>query len=447
MWALAGCAQPEQSVPPNIILISIDTLRADRLGAYGFPAETSPTLDRLAELGVRFDNAISQSSWTLPAHMSLFTSLRVSTHQVVNEQTALGETAETLASALSSAGYQTAGFASWVYLSPKFGFGRGFEKYVFIPGNARAVAQAALDWHSESATAPYFLFLHFFDPHTDLEPPAPYDTLFTADYSGPVDGTYDQIHPQILGANETVPPIDPTDRDHLDGLYQGEIRFVDDEIGRMLTEIDTRFALADSLVVVVSDHGEELGDHGSLEGHGWTLYEEILRVPMIWTFPDLSHRGMVVSQPVALIDVAPTILDAVGLPIPDRFQGRSLLGLLEPSGAKTKTPPVIADSAGRFGIYKRAVRGPRYKLIETQDTGLNELGFPIRAGYELYDLLEDPGEQVDLFDPEHPAALELLEVLDRLDAGSNEDVEGPTPEAVELSDEEKRLLESLGYIQ
>ena len=442
-----GCSGPPAEAPPNIIVISIDTLRADRLGSYGFAAETSPTLDRLAGLGVRFENAISPSSWTLPAHMSLITSQLVSTHGVVDDEKALRDSAETLAEVLSSRGYRTTGFVSWVYFSPKFGFGQGFDEYTFVPGDARAVVDAVEDWHSTCAREPYFLFVHFFDPHMDFSPPAPYDTLFTRDYAGPVDGSYVQIKPQILGLHESIDPIDPVDRQHLDALYQGEIRFVDDEIDRLLAAVDARSPLADSLVVVVSDHGEELGDHGSLEGHGWTLYEEILHVPMIWSFPDAAHQGTVVREPVGLIDVAPTILDFLGIESPVQFQGRSLLPLLRSRELATTSSPVIADSGGRFGIFKRAVRGARFKLIETRDTGRSEIGLPIDAGYELYDLESDPGEHHDLYHPGHPEAQRLLRILELADRPLGDGEMGSTTPAQELSEGEKKMLESLGYIQ
>ena len=444
---LVGCATPPEPALPNIILISIDTVRADRLGSYGFTADTSPALDRLASLGVRFDSAISQSSWTLPAHMSLFTSQLVSTHGVVDDQKALADSAATLAEMLSEQGYQTTGFVSWVYLSPKFGFGQGFDKYTFVPGNARVVVDAVEEWHSTSPGEPYFLFVHFFDPHMDFSPPAPYDSLFTDEYSGPIDGSYVQIKPQIRGLHEEVDPIDPADRQHLDALYQGEIRFVDDEIGRLLEAMDGGSPNAENLVIVVSDHGEELGDHGSLEGHGWTLYEEILRVPMIWQFPDLVHQGTVVRDPVGLIDVAPTILDFLGVEPPKQFEGRSLLPLLQPGAGTATSPLVIADSGGRFGIFKRAIRGPRFKLIETRDTGLSEIGLPIDGGYELYDLQSDPGEQHDLYHPDHPEAQRLLRALELAERRQIDGQMVPTTTAQELSEDEREMLESLGYIQ
>ena len=190
--------------------------------------------------------------------------------------------------------------------------------------DAREVVDAAEHWLSTSDQSPFLLFVHFFDPHLSYSPPPPYDQIFVQDYSGPIDGSYNQVKTRILGLNESIQPIDPADLEHLDALYQGEIRFVDDQIKRLLDAVNTRSPLEDCLVVVVADHGEELGDHGSLEGHGWTMYEEVLRVPMIWRFPGLTYQGAVVEEPVGLIDVAPTALKLFGVEVPAHMEGKSL---------------------------------------------------------------------------------------------------------------------------
>ena len=262
-----------------------------------------------------------------------------------------------------------------------------------------------------------------------------------------MDGTYLRARPQILGLHRSIPPIDPRDRAYLDGLYQGEVRFVDDQIGRLLDAIDAHSPLEDSLVVVFGDHGEEIGDHGSLEGHGWTLYEEVLRVPLILRFPAGLYQGSVVEQPVGLMDVAPTVLDSLGIPPPDGFQGRSLRPLFDGESEPLEYPPVISDSGGRLGVFKRSVRGSRFKLIESKDTGQWQVGPPFGAGYELYDLASDPLEQINLFDPDHPEAIRLMRVLEALDRRLAEAGTEATTGDVELSEEERQMLESLGYIQ
>jgi arylsulfatase A-like enzyme len=458
LW-LGGCSDPSETKPPNIVLISIDTLRADRLGSYGWAADTSPVLDHLAANGVRFENSISHSSWTLPSHMSLFTSQLVSSHGIVNEKTALPESELTLAEVLSQHGYRSTAFATWVYLNPAFGFGQGFSEYYLQldpqqlslatgsgADDAREVVDAVENWLTATDDEPFFLFVHLFDPHLDYAPPAPYDQLFTSEYDGPMDGSYLAARAQILGLHRTIPPIDPRDRDYLDGLYQGEIRFVDDQIGRLLDAIDSRSPLEETLVIVLGDHGEEIGDHGSLEGHGWTLYEEVLRVPLILGFPDGGHRGTVIQQPVGLIDVAPTVLDYLDIETPKSFQGRSLLPLIESGSTSMVLPPVISDSGGRLGVFKRSVRGPRYKLIESKDTGQWHEGPPFGAGFELYDLETDPQEQNNLYHPEHPEAQKLLRVLEMVDLGQT-GADQLSTDAVELSEEERKMLESLGYIQ
>ncbi len=456
----SGCTAPEPTPPPNILLISIDTLRADRLGSYGFDAPTSPALDQLAANGVRFANAISPSNWTLPAHISLFTSQSVGSHGIVDDRTSLSAEALTLTEVLADQGYQTAAFASWVYLNPKFGFEQGFEEYYLqldpdrislADGggafDARRVVDAAEHWLYSTDASPLFLFVHLFDPHLGYTPPPPYDQMYTGEYSGPLDGTYETAKTRILGMNESVPPLDPADRQHLDGLYQGEVRFVDDQVQRLVQAFEARSPESGSLIVVVADHGEEIGDHGSLEGHGWTLYEEVVRVPMIWRFPGGAHQGRVIEQPVGLIDVAPTLLDFLGVRSAPQFQGQSLLPLILGEEASPAPRLIFSDSGGRLGIFKRSVRGPRFKLIETRDTGQNLFGVPIQAGYELYDLHADPGERQNLFRPDHPAARHLLRALEQQlvrDSSLRGQVETG---AVELSEEERKMLESLGYIQ
>jgi len=392
--------------------------------------------------------------------MSLFTSRFAANHGVVDETTALPESATTLAEILSGQGYKTTAFVSWVYLSPKFGFEQGFDEYYLqidpsrlslADGggayDAREIVDAAEHWLSQPVAEPYFLFVHLFDPHLDYRAPPPYDQLFTQDYAGEMDGSYEQVKPFIRGMNPEPRSVDPADQRHLDALYQSEIRFVDDQVGRLLKAVDARSTDLDNLVVVVADHGEEIGDHGSLEGHGWTLYEEIIRVPMILRFPGLAHAGRVVPQPVGLIDIAPTVLDLLQLESPEPFQGRSLLPLISPTREPSAVTPVFTESGGRFGIVKRAVRGSRFKLIQTLDTGTNRFGVPIQAGYELYDLESDPHEHTNIYRPGHPAARRLESALEgalRLSASVDED---PAAAALELSEEEKRMLESLGYIQ
>lgn len=439
-----------------MILISVDTLRADHLGAYGYERDTSPALDQLASESVRFSNAIAQAGWTLPSHMTLMTSLRPSVHGV-STRTALAPQALTLAEALKTAGYRTAGFVSWVYVSADFGFDQGFDHFQLLVtmdridmagGGGAYLAGRSVDiageWLDEQATEdPLFLFLHLFDPHTDYVPPGQYIEMFDPEYSGSINGRYDTLehfNPYLSDSSRT---IEPRDLEHVTALYDGEIRYVDDQLERFFAKLDERLGLDNCLIVFVSDHGEEFMDHGSMEGHGWTLYEEIIRVPMMMRLPGGVGAGEVVDSPVALMDVAPTILDWIGEPRPEQFEGVSLEPLLL-GEAEIREPSYVISENNRWNTIRWAIRGERYKLIVTDHTGINSAGVRITPGNELYDLQADPHEQVNLFDETDPRSQSLLALLERLRAAPGERLQNPE---AELSPEQLELLRSLGYVQ
>lgn len=461
MVGLGGCshspaATPPPEAPPNIIFISIDTLRADHLGCYGYERDTSPGIDALAKESVRFDHAFSQSSWTLPSHMSMMTSQYPHVHGVETGRKPLPDSAVTLAEVLSSSGYYTAAFVSWVYVDSRYGFSQGFDafKELIPPKNkvdsstkwsfkAKQVADAAIEWVEKPnrGETPFFLFVHFFDPHIDYAPPDGYDKMFDPDYAGPAQGTFQWLKTYIKGIHRVPNKIAPRDLEHVKALYDGEIRYTDLHIKRLLDAVDKHVGLDNCLVVLTSDHGEEFFDHGSMEGHQWTLYDEIIHVPLIIRFPQHRHAGKVVSDPVELIDIAPTIIDFACAEAPPNFEGRSLRPL-------ATSPPdaerlVFAET--RRHTVRQSIRGPRYKLIHTDPTGTNARGIPIVSGYQLFDLEADPGEQKNIFDPDQDISKLLVSRLAaiRQSAGPGEDEDEDIE--VELSDEELRLLKSLGY--
>ena len=273
-----------------------------------------------------------------------------------------------------------------------------------------------------------------------------YRTMFDHGYTGTAEGTYSWIRPYIKGKETDIPPLDPRDRDHLIALYDGEIRYTDSQVSRLLEAIDRTLGLSNCLIIVLGDHGEEFGEHGSLEGHGWSLYEEVLHVPLIMRLPGNKARGRVVEEPVELRDLAPTVLDYLNIPSPDSFQGRSLTGTWEREEAPS-TPSFVFGENARFDTLKRAVRGRRFKLIHTSsDTGTNTFGIPVEAGYELFDLQSDPGERKNIFSPANPYA-EILNVEMIRRAGEYPRGETRDPTRVELSDEARDLLRSVGYIE
>jgi arylsulfatase A-like enzyme len=453
LLALAACdSPPGPDVAPNVVLISVDTLRADHLGCYGHAAPTSPFLDSLAAEGVRFEQVFATASWTLPSHMSLLTSLHPHAHRVETERAGLAPDVVTLAQVLKRAGYETTGFVSWVFVSRKYGFDRGFDRFVELlpaperrrPGSpdtiqADAFVDQVLEWATFADARPYFLFLHLFDPHLDYAPPLAYAQLFDPQLRDASAGRYSALRPYIRGLGRASRRVPPAWRDRAAALYAGEIRFVDTELARLFEGLRRRGLLEDTLVVFTSDHGEELDDHGSMEGHGWTLYDEVIRVPLLLRLSGAERAGTVVRDVVSSIDVAPTILDAVGVPAPRSFAGRSLLPLVRGESV----PPARAFSQIRRFNEKWSLRTSRYKLVYTSDTGTNAFGVPVEAGFELYDLEEDPREETDVYDSARAAG----ELTDLLRDFMGQRVEEPAPPAGPLSVEERRRLRSLGYLQ
>lgn len=451
LLALFACS-PGAPERPHVVLISIDTLRADHVGSYGYERATTPTLDALAAESVRFDHAISAASWTLPSHMSVITSLRPSVHGVSQDR-ALDLGAETLAELLGEAGYRSAAWVSWVYLSPVFGFSQGFDEFntmidfdrVDMAGGGGAlpadqVVDSAAKWLRGKGDEPLFLFVHLFDPHMDYAPPASHRELF-----GParadVSGSYESLKPYILGLNPTPPRFGAEKLAAVQALYDAEIRFADDALAELLAAIDAELGRENCVIAVMSDHGEEFLDHGSMEGHGWTLYEEIVRVPLILRRPGPA-APRVVEAPVSLLDLAPTLCDLVGVAVPASFEGSSLLSLLDGGAARRNYAYSESD---RFNVKRRSLRGARYKLIHTADSGVNSAGVPVIAGYELYDLSEDPGERRNLYredEAQSQALRALLEEVTNMPPGAV--TQNP---AAELTPEQIELLRSLGYVQ
>jgi arylsulfatase A-like enzyme len=371
---------------PHVVLLSLDTLRADHLGCYGYERATSPRMDALAKEGALFEEAFSPSSWTLPAHMTLLTGLPVSIHGACDDRlwTRVDSEGAVLPvplrgtfvpEHLRAAGYATAGFYSWKYLEPQFGFGPGFDRYerlghtfyshpvvgplveaamaardedefrrlqsaypdLFEDGRPTApeVVDQGLAWLREQQQIddgrPLFLFLHLFDIHDPYTPPPPFDRKFDPDYSGPIDGR------RITSPDSPIRrDMDPRDLEHLIALYDGGIAWVDSEVGRFLDGLEDLGISKDTLVILVSDHGEEFFEHGQ-KAHRRQLYRESVHVPLIIRWPGNLPANRHVAGPVGLLDIAPTILAASGLPAPESWMGRDLLKLVRDGGRGTGT--------------------------------------------------------------------------------------------------------------
>jgi len=445
---------PRATEFPDIVLISIDSLRYDHLGCYGYEKATSPTIDRIAREGIRFENALSTTSWTLPSHAAMFTGLYDATHGVTDHRHRLRNGFVTLAESLNNAGYRTAGFYGGPYLHPTFGLDQGFDTYAScmttIPDNysddeVRESALSAMSRSHEDITGPrtrekvgqwlqsidgepFFLFLHMWDVHYDYIPPQPYVDMFDPDYDGDLDGR------EFLANKSIRPGMPARDFQHLLALYDGEIRFTDDILGEIFSMLEESGRFADALVVITADHGEEFLEHDG-KGHGYTLFDEVIRVPLIFRWPGHLPDGQVVQDQVRLIDLLPTILSLAGVDHEPVSQGRDLSPLLQ--GDTMIPEPTLAELT-RFGGDMTALRSNQHKLISFGH--LRFLHFDLEADpLELMPLTQN----TRLFTYSRSSLLNLDESAQRL---GKYIVSDESSEAT-LDADMCRRLRALGYIE
>lgn len=436
---------------PNVILISIDTLRPDHLSCYGYNRQTSPTIDRLAAEGVRFAHAFSSTTWTLPAHLALLTGLPDLVHGTISEAKKLDENRITLAEVLKKNGYRTWGIFTAPFLLPRWGFSQGFDLYhdatlfdksldgpeMLSASERGRTTPGALDkveeLLSEDSNSPFFLFLHLFDVHPDFDPPPPYDRMFDPDYSGTLDGR------NILNNPAVRNDMDQRDLDHLIALYDGEIRFVDEAgIRRLLQVLESKGLAEQTLLVITSDHGEEFFEHGVF-GHRQNLFDTTLRIPLVLWGPGLIPSGLVIDEPARIIDIMPTILDLLGLEQSPESLGESLVPLFLGPGQNPTVRPVFCEVQTKE-IYLEGLRTDRDKFIRDFKNDLRI----------YFDLVEDPAEKIPVEDPENEAFRRAMDrfLSLRWDLVSYRDsLSWSATEAPRLDPELRERLKSLGYIK
>jgi arylsulfatase A-like enzyme len=422
--------------PVNIILLAVDTLRADHLSCYGYARETSPTLDRLAQEGALVENFVCAVLPTQPSFTTLYTGQHPITHGVVAHggRAQLSREAPFLPPLLLTEGYTTCAIDNLVQTRPWFG--RGYEYYVnpslrhglLLDVSCEELNGRAIPWLKSHADEPFFLFIHYWDPHWPLLPPARYRDLF---YTGnPTDPTNTSLekwmeHPLGQLARDTWLVRQDgtiTDAAYVEALYDQEIRHLDDGIADLLLTVDDLGLTDNTLVMVIGDHGESMTEHGIYFSH-FGLYEPTLHVPLIVRWPGHIPAGRRYPQIAQHQDLAPTLLEAAGIEVPMEMDGESLLPLLTGESAH----------GGREKAYccectwqaKWCVRTSRYKLIVDRDDSSDG---PPR---ELYDLVEDPGETSNLVDSRPGVARELEEDLEEwiatrlAELGQTEDPIGP----------------------
>jgi len=425
-----------------VLLIVVDTLRRDHVGCYGATRDTTPALDALATEAIRFDRAYSPAPWTMPAVASMLTGLHPSGHGLTRVG-GLSDEALTLAEILEQHGHATAGIVSHLLLGARFGFDQGFEEYVesysatphHDVSTLRVTRQArqALE-RLAGQRRPFFLFVHYFDPHYHYKRHPQYG--FAPETAGRLDG--DET---IQDLRELMQDLTPDELDFIKDLYDEEIRHTDAGIGRLLAALGEHDVDRSTLVIVTSDHGEELLDRGWL-GHTRTLYDELVRVPLLMRLPERDHSPRVSDASISLTALTPTILELVGVdPTPFDFQVRSFARMLdpatvEPAGAVFTEVDFVPFNSGKWvrEVHKKSVITDRHKVIRDDTTGL----------VEVYDLADDPGETRNLA-PERPELTARL--LSRLEDRIAEAGSDPlTLEEFALEEQQVEKLRSLGYV-
>jgi arylsulfatase len=476
--ALPACRS--ETSRTSVVLITIDTLRAGNLSAYGYARPTSPRLEKLAEQGVLFENCYSAANVTNPSHISILTGTRVGKHGVrQNSQTFAAEGIPTLAERFRKAGYATAAVVSISHLDrAPSGLGRGFDAYFDAGTGERRAAQSVRlvrSWVQANASRPFFLWLHIFDPHMTYNPPPPYDARYVTQRSRRIDAILgrvdksDVLQDANLAADErealtrifAMPSenvigfnllgLTPVELEYLPALYDGEIAYTDASLGELFDDLDRQNLSGRTIVAVTADHGEAFGEHGIYFSHR-TVYEETLRVPLILRYPGRIPAAKRVGALVSGIDIAPTLLHYSGLPLGEGMDGRSLAPLIEGS-AEAPSEPILADHAHghaemvRDGSWKLIISRTAQKVRRLERSGRPERSEQIERlraihpkRHELFNLAEDPAEKNDLAS-QHPETVKRLLALrrERLDGASRPSSPAVTdPAALER-------LRALGY--
>ncbi|MCK9431379.1 MAG: sulfatase [Candidatus Omnitrophica bacterium] len=420
---LQGCrgrnrVSPGAYAGDNVILVSFDALQAAHTGCLGYFRDTTPNIDRITKGGFLFKNAVAQSSWTVPSTMSYFTSLYPSQHKLLNKYSTYTEEEKifsnlkklspevvTLAEVLRENGYCTGGFTGDAGVGAVFGYGQGFDTYFEGPkfGGMDRSIPAALEWLKRNGKKRFFIFLHGYDVHGQFDPPGGFSREFVnPPYLGELKGGKEE-EARIREEGLEGRPVELTDEDvrFWRALYDEKIKDVDERFGFFIDALDKMGLLENTIIVLFSDHGTEFYEHKRFD-HGFSLYEELIRVPLVFRLPQ-TRGGAVITGQVRAIDVMPTVLDLLGIKVSDQvrkqMQGVSLIPSLN---GKKQELKAFSETDYRFYVSKRSVRTPEgLKFIYSLDTG----------NKELYNLKDDPRELNNLAGVKKRAAYELEQEL------------------------------------
>ena len=461
--ALVGCGPLTGPERPNVMVVVLDTTRADVLSVYGNSVPTTPRMDALAREGARFTRAYSTGFWTLPSHASLFTGQYPSAHGATSETNRLPSRAETLAEVLRRAGYRTAAFPSNPWVSAERGFDQGFETFTEtwrqrpgLPHEDRGgveLVRRFLEGHDPGR--PFFLFLNLNTAHMPYVPDEAVLRALHGDREPLVDPDRREKLAKLTGlwrhiAGREV--LEDRDFAELRALYEAEIAMLDARVGELVDALRDRDLLDETLVVVTSDHGENIGEHGLID-HMLSMYDTTTRIPLILRYPPRIEAGRVFEGLTSLVDVAPTILDACGLPA-DALPaaGHSLMALLD--GTIAPPPFVVAEN-------ERPVNGVELLNRAFPDFDTTQIDRPMRmlrtsrhklirrdgAGVELYDLENDPAEEEDVSDDLPELRERLLSDLEEWQAQYPQQPGGGGTATESADRESLEQLRALGYIE
>ena len=429
--------------PQGIILISLDTLRADHLGTYGYHRDTSPYIDAFAKESIVLENAVVQSPWTLPSHLSIMTSLYPSFHGVDEFSFRLADEHVTLAELLKEYGYQTAAFTDGVWMRAVTGMNQGFDMYDDQGVHIANILPKVEKWLDANRSKPFFLFIHCYDIHVPYSPPPPYNTMFhDFTYTGhlaPNGKTFTAINAKKLSVTDA-------DVRHFIALYDGGIRYTDAKIGEFLSYLRNRGLYDQSLIVITSDHGEEFMEHDNV-GHQQLYYKSNLHVPLIMRIPNYPQREIRIDELIRSVDLLPTILDIAELPPHPGAQGRSFF----PSIKRRKNvlkhffyhifSPFTKDAYISFAELKVKNPESHYWTAITED-GYKMISTVKADSVQLFNLEADPFETTNIARNNNDMSDRLLMQWQELYNSKPNHLSS----AIDLDEQTRKQLEVLGYV-
>ena len=436
-WQISSIHQS----PNGIILISLDTLRADHLGCYGYQRDTSPSIDAFAKKNIVFENAVVQSPWTLPSHVSIMTSLYPISHGVYRDSPMLAEGNVTLAELLQEAGYQTAAFTDGGWMGKEFGLQQGFDLFDDQGGGFTKIIPKVKGWLKKNGSKPFFLFIHSYDIHSPYNPPLPYNSFF---HKFSYTGHLVPSNNNLLLANRNKLVISDADLQHFIALYDGGIRYTDEKINDFLSYLRDSNLKDQSLIIITSDHGEEFKEHEKFL-HGQLYFKPNLHVPLIMHIPDYPKKAIRIKELVRSIDLLPTILDSASLPSNPNAQGRSLFPLIKRQ----------QSFFNRFLWHLKHLFEPdsNTSLAEVKYSNVHYWSLITNDGYQgisaldsdsiqLYNLTVDPLANNDISELHDDISEKLLNQLKMF----YETKPNNTPLLIDLDEQIRAQLKELGYV-